>query len=123
MKHLEFQKQLIAATKSLKVYSDNLAIDHKQANQLMQEILRHSRPMPQWHEERATSNEKNSDTPNAHELQMAITSLPDHTQQVYALYISGYKYHEIAELMQIPTGTIKSRIYAAEKSFKKTFED
>ena len=65
MKHLEFQKQLIAATKSLKVYSDNLAIDHEQANQLMQEILRHSRPMPQWHEERATSNEKNSDTPNA----------------------------------------------------------
>ena len=119
MKHHEFQKQLIAAIKSLKVYSDNLTIDREQANQLMQEILQHSRPMPQGHEELATSNEEECDTLRTHELQMAITSLPDNTREVFALYILGYKYHEIAELLHIPTGTIKSRIYATEKGIER----
>jgi RNA polymerase sigma-70 factor (ECF subfamily) len=119
MKHHEFQKQLIAAIKSLKVYSNNLAIDQEQANQLMQEILQHSKPMPQGHKERATSNEEDCDTLRTHELQMAITSLPDNTREVFALYILGYKYHEIAELLHIPTGTVKSRIYAVEKGIER----
>ena len=119
MKHHEFKKQLIAAIKSLKVYSNNLAIDQEQANQLMQEILQHSKPMPQGHKERATSNEEECDTLRTHELQMAITSLPDNTREVFALYILGYKYHEIAELLHIPTGTVKSRIYAVEKGIER----
>lgn len=123
MKHHEFQKQLIAAIKSLKVYSNNLAIDQEQANQLMQEILQHSKPMPQGHKERATSNEEDCDTLRTHELQMAITSLPDNTREVFALYILGYKYNEIAELLHIPTGTIKSRIYATEKSLENILKD
>jgi DNA-directed RNA polymerase specialized sigma24 family protein len=34
------------------------------------------------------------------------------------LYFDGFKYHEIAEMLQEPLGTIKSRIHFARKLLK-----
>ena len=34
------------------------------------------------------------------------------------LYFDGYKYHEIAEMLKEPLGTIKSRIHFARKLLK-----
>jgi len=34
------------------------------------------------------------------------------------LYFEGYKYHEIADMLQEPLGTIKSRIHFARKLLK-----
>jgi RNA polymerase sigma-70 factor (ECF subfamily) len=38
------------------------------------------------------------------------------------LYLQGYKYNEIAEALNEPLGTIKSRIHFARKMLKKQLD-
>lgn len=47
------------------------------------------------------------------EILFAINSLPDDYAKAFSLYAEGYKYHEIAERLNIPLGTVKSRIHSA----------
>jgi RNA polymerase sigma-70 factor (ECF subfamily) len=44
--------------------------------------------------------------------------LPSIFKQPFMLYFEGYKYHEIADMLQEPLGTIKSRIHFARKLLK-----
>jgi RNA polymerase sigma-70 factor (ECF subfamily) len=37
----------------------------------------------------------------------------------FKMYLSGYKYHEIAEHLQVPIGTVKNRIFSARKEIQK----
>ena len=39
------------------------------------------------------------------------------------MYIAGYKYAEIAEHMQLPLGTVKSRIFFARKRLQALLKD
>ena len=48
----------------------------------------------------------------------AIQSLPLIFSNPFMLYFEGYKYHEIAEMLNEPLGTIKSRIHFARKLLK-----
>lgn len=52
------------------------------------------------------------------DIQKAIHSLPDIFRKPFILYFDGYKYHEIADALQEPLGTIKSRIHFARKLLK-----
>ena len=52
------------------------------------------------------------------EIQEAIHNLPEIFKTPFLLYFDGYKYNEIAELLQEPLGTIKSRIHFARKLLK-----
>jgi RNA polymerase sigma factor (sigma-70 family) len=52
------------------------------------------------------------------DIQAALYKLPDIFRNPFQLYFEGYKYHEIAELIQEPLGTIKSRIHFARKLLK-----
>ncbi len=52
------------------------------------------------------------------EIQKAITKLPDIFKQPFVLFYNGYKYNEIAEVLNEPLGTIKSRIHFARKFLK-----
>jgi RNA polymerase sigma factor (sigma-70 family) len=49
------------------------------------------------------------------EINEAIRQLPEIFKTPFLLYFDGYKYHEIAEALQEPLGTIKSRIHFARK--------
>lgn len=49
------------------------------------------------------------------EIQRAIYSLPDIFRHPFQLYYEGYKYNEIADVLTIPLGTIKSRIHFSRK--------
>src|SRR5690606_30024936 len=49
------------------------------------------------------------------EIQSAIESLPDIFRIAFELHYTGYKYHEVASLLNEPLGTIKSRIHFARK--------
>lgn len=48
----------------------------------------------------------------------AIHQLPDIFRKPFMLYFEGFKYHEIAEMVKEPLGTIKSRIHFARKLLK-----
>jgi RNA polymerase sigma factor (sigma-70 family) len=52
------------------------------------------------------------------EIQEAVHTLPPIVQIPFRLYLEGYQYQEIAKMMEIATGTIKSRIHSARKSLK-----
>lgn len=52
------------------------------------------------------------------EIQAAIEQLPEIFKTPFKLYFDGYKYHEIAEVLAEPLGTIKSRIHFARKLLK-----
>ena len=57
-------------------------------------------------------------TINLKEVQQAIHDLPEIFRNPFLLYFDGYKYHEIADMLQEPLGTIKSRIHFARKLLK-----
>jgi len=52
------------------------------------------------------------------EIKKAVSDLPEIFKTPFLLYFEGYKYNEIAEVLQEPLGTIKSRIHFARKLLK-----
>ena len=52
------------------------------------------------------------------EINKAIQGLPDIFKTPFLLYFEGYKYNEIADVLNEPLGTIKSRIHFARKLLK-----
>ncbi len=56
------------------------------------------------------------------EIKLAIHALPEIFKTPFELYFEGYKYQEIAEILNEPLGTIKSRIHFARKLLKEQIE-
>jgi RNA polymerase sigma factor (sigma-70 family) len=56
------------------------------------------------------------------DIQAAIQKLPDIFRNPFMMYFEGYKYNEIADYLQEPLGTIKSRIHFARKLLKEELE-
>ena len=52
------------------------------------------------------------------DIQAAVYQLPEIFRQPFMLYFEGFKYQEIAVLLNEPLGTIKSRIHFARKLLK-----
>ena len=52
------------------------------------------------------------------DIQQAIHHLPEIFRNPFLLYFDGYKYHEIADMLDEPLGTMKSRIHFARKLLK-----
>jgi RNA polymerase sigma-70 factor (ECF subfamily) len=52
------------------------------------------------------------------DIQASIHDLPEIFKHPFVLYFEGYKYNEIATLLNEPLGTIKSRIHFARKLLK-----
>jgi RNA polymerase sigma-70 factor (ECF subfamily) len=52
-------------------------------------------------------------------IRQAIQSLPDSQQIVFVMaHFEGMKYAEIAEVLNVPVGTVKSRMFAAVRSLQ-----
>ena len=58
-----------------------------------------------------------------HEITKCINDFHDDYRIPFSMHISGFKYHEIAEKMQLPIGTVKSRIFFARKRLQKALRD
>ena len=57
------------------------------------------------------------------EINGAINSLSDEYKLPFSMYVSGYKYKEIAETLDLPIGTVKSRIFFARKKLQSNLKD
>ena len=57
------------------------------------------------------------------EISKAIEQLNDDLRVPFSMFVSGYKYHEIAEKLNLPLGTIKSRIFFARQELQKVLKD
>jgi len=58
-----------------------------------------------------------------HEITKCIDDFHDDYRVPFSMHIMGFKYHEIAEKMQLPIGTVKSRIFFARKRLQKALCD
>ncbi|MGM9871290.1 MAG: RNA polymerase sigma factor [Muribaculaceae bacterium] len=57
------------------------------------------------------------------EITAAIAELDDDYRIPFSMMVAGYKYNEIAEKLNLPLGTVKSRIFYARKCLKERFAD
>lgn len=73
------------------------------------------------------SEEAKGDTPegtfNANEISRMIESFDEKYRHPFKMHIAGYKYTEIAEQMELPVGTVKSRIFTARQRLQEIFAD
>jgi len=53
------------------------------------------------------------------DIQKALHQLSEENYEIFNMFLEGYKYYEIAEHMQMPEGTIKTRIHFIRKTMKK----
>ena len=60
---------------------------------------------------------------SANEITAAINSFSDDYRIPFSMHVAGYKYSEIAEKMNLPLGTVKSRIFFARKKLQDQFAD
>jgi len=71
--------------------------------------------------------ESGLDTPEgafaASEITDAINSFSDEYRIPFSMHVAGYKYNEIAEKMNLPLGTVKSRIFFARQRLQKKLQD
>ena len=71
--------------------------------------------------------ESGFDTPDGSytvkEIMKAINSFSDEYRIPFSMHIEGFKYHEIAEKMDLPLGTVKSRIFFARQRLQIILKD
>ena len=68
------------------------------------------------------SQDSGLDTPEGSfavkEISSALNSFSDEYRIPFNMFVAGYKYNEIAEKMNLPLGTVKSRIFFARKRLR-----
>lgn len=74
-----------------------------------------------------TINDSGFDTPDGaydlNEITRAIESLEEDLRNPFSLLLGGYQYVEISEKLNIPLGTVKSRIFFARQELQKKLKD
>ena len=56
------------------------------------------------------------------DIKNAISRLPDEYQRPFTMHYEGHKYHEIADHLHIPIGTVKTRMHVARQLLKKSLK-
>ncbi len=56
------------------------------------------------------------------DIKRALSGLPTEYYLPFTMYFDGYKYHEISDHLNIPIGTVKTRIHVARKLLKKSLK-
>lgn len=57
------------------------------------------------------------------EITKAINNLEDEYRIPFTMFLDGYKYKEIAEELELPLGTVKSRIFFTRKKLEKVLHE
>lgn len=60
---------------------------------------------------------------NVKEITKTIQSFSDEYRIPFSMHVAGYKYNEIAEKMNLPLGTVKSRIFFARQRLQELLKD
>ena len=57
------------------------------------------------------------------EIRKIVNSLPKEYRVPFSMYVSGFKYREIAVKLALPLGTLKSRIFFTRQRLQKELKD
>ena len=73
------------------------------------------------------SQDSGLDTPEGSfavkEISAAVNAFSPEYREPFSMFLAGYKYNEIAEKMDLPLGTVKSRIFFARKKLREQLKD
>ena len=73
------------------------------------------------------SQDSGFDTPDGaytySEITNVLDGFTDEYKVPFTMHVSGYKYEEIAQEMELPLGTVKSRIFFARKRLQEILKD
>lgn len=81
------------------------------------ENLYHLNGNPEW---AIVNTESNYDLK---EMRRIVNSLPRDYKIPFSMHVSGFKYREIAEKLNLPLGTVKSRIYFTRQRLQHELKD
>lgn len=59
----------------------------------------------------------------ANEITSILAGFPADFRKPFSLHVAGYKYEEIAQVLKMPLGTVKSRIYFTRKRLREILKD
>lgn len=79
--------------------------------------LYHLNGNPEW---AIVSTENNYDLKEMHRI---VNSLPRDYKIPFSMHVSGFKYREIADKLNLPLGTVKSRIYFTRQRLQQELKD
>lgn len=57
------------------------------------------------------------------EISVVLNSFSDEYRIPFNMFVAGYKYNEIADKLNLPLGTVKSRIFFARKRLREELKD
>lgn len=66
------------------------------------------------------STESNYDLKEIHKI---VNSLPKEFKVPFGMYVAGFKYREISEKLDLPLGTVKSRIFFTRQKLQMQLKD
>ena len=73
------------------------------------------------------SQESGLETPDGayavNEISRILAGFPADYREPFSLHVAGYKYEEIAESLNMPLGTVKSRIFFTRKKLREILKD
>ena len=57
------------------------------------------------------------------DINAALMTLPDIYRKPFSMFLAGYKYDEISEILGVAVGTVKSRIFVARRRLQELLKD
>lgn len=67
--------------------------------------------------------ESTEDAYDLKEMHRIVNALPQEHKEPFSMHVAGFKYREIAKKMDLPVGTIKSRIFSTRKRLQEDLRD
>ena len=129
MKSLSFRKDLIGVQEELLRFAYKLTANREEANDLLQETS--LKALDNEEKYVPDTNFKGwmytiMRTEGAYDLKemhRIVNALPKEYKVPFSMHVSGFKYREIAEKLDLPLGTVKSRIFFTRQRLQQELKD
>ena len=151
MKSLSFEKDLVGVQEELLRFAYKLTTDREEANDLLQEtslkaLDNEDKYTPDTNfkgwmytimrnifinnyrkvvrdQTQDSGSESTESAYDLKEMRRVVNALPKEYRVPFAMHVSGFKYREIAEKLDLPLGTVKSRIFFTRQRLQEELKD
>ncbi len=101
----------------------NIFINHYRRNTRVSMVVDQSEDAYMLNVGQVSESITPEDSYAVHEILDTLNTFGDEYRIPFSMYLKGYKYAEIAEHMNLPVGTIKSRIFFARRHLRNQLKD
>lgn len=100
-------------------------VRNRSKNLIRRESLRETDQVPPGARSRAPTPDRVTETRELRRtLELALSGLPEVQRQIVLLHdLEGWKHREIAERLELPSGTVRSHLHFARKALREALQD